>query len=153
MDHGIPAITYEAGEPLRFHGGEITRGLVGVRQLLRALGMLDGEVRADEPTLIRATSWVRVADGGIFLPARALGDKVGAGDMLGTVTDPITNERSEIRSPHEGRIIGMALSQVVIPGFAAFHLGDENAALPVAEELAPTASPARDDLDPEVRPE
>ena len=115
--------------------------------------MIDGGLKTDEPTLIRAASGVRVADGGIFLPARSLGDKVGAGDTLGTVTDPITNERSEIRSPRAGRIIGMALSQVVIPGFAAFHLGDESAPLPSAEEVAPAASHAPEDRDPEDRPE
>jgi hypothetical protein len=152
MDHGIPAITYEAGEPLRFHGGEITRGLVGVRQLLRALGMIDGDTNAEEPTLIRHASWVRVADGGIFIPARALADKVEPGDILGTVTDPITNERSEIRSPAAGRIIGMALSQVVIPGFAAFHLGDENATLPESGPL-PSTPMTPEELDPEERPE
>ena len=153
MDHGIPAITYEAGEPLRFHGGEITRGLLGVRRLLRAQGMIDGEVSREEPTLIRAATWVRVADGGIFLPVRSLGDKVEAGDTLGTVTDPITNDRSEILSPSAGRIIGMALSQVVIPGFAAFHLGDENALLPGTQAVEPAASPPPEELDPEERPE
>ncbi len=152
MDHGIPAITYEAGEPLRFHAGEITRGLLGVRQLLRALRMIDGDGASEEPTLIRRASWVRVADGGIFIPARDLADKVEAGDLLGTVTDPITNERSEIRSPSSGRIIGRALSQVVIPGFAVFHLGDENAPLPAPSPTS-TTSPTPEELDPEERPE
>jgi hypothetical protein len=39
------------------------------------------------------------------------------------VTDPISNERTIVFSPYEGRLIGMALNQVVIPGFAAFHIG------------------------------
>ena len=45
------------------------------------------------------------------------------GEVLGTVTDPITNARSEIVSPYRGRILGMALDQVVLPGFAAYHIG------------------------------
>ena len=47
------------------------------------------------------------------------------GGALGTVTDPITNESSEITSPIAGRVIGMAVNQVVMPGFAAYHLGIE----------------------------
>ena len=47
------------------------------------------------------------------------------GDLLGTITDPMSNASSELRSPYSGRIIGMARNQVVMPGFAAFHVGIE----------------------------
>ncbi len=55
-----------------------------------------------------------------------LGDSVSEGDVLGIVTDPITNHRTELVSPIEGNIIGMAINQVVIPGFAAYHIGIES---------------------------
>ena len=42
---------------------------------------------------------------------------------MGVVTDPITNIKNDIVAPQDGRVIGMALNQVVLPGFAAFHLG------------------------------
>ena len=64
--------------------------------------------------------------------------------MLGTVTDPITNLRSELRAPSDGRVLGMALNQVVMPGFAAFRIGipttDAELASPDAidEALLPT---------------
>ena len=153
VDAGIPAITYEAGEPLRFQEGEIARGLQGTRELLGHMGLIDA--RATErppPTLIRASTWVRVDDGGIFLPSTRLGARVSTGELLGTVTDPILNERSEVRAPMGGRVIGMALPQVVIPGFAAFHLGDEDAALPSEPENAPDGHEAAL-LDPDERPE
>ncbi|MEO1204486.1 MAG: deacylase, partial [Pseudomonadota bacterium] len=35
--------------------------------------------------------------------------------------------RVELRSPYAGRIIGMARNQVVMPGFAAFHVGIQTA--------------------------
>ena len=54
-----------------------------------------------------------------------LGEKIKNGDVLGTVTDPITNQPSEIVSPYAGRILGMAVNQVVMPGFAAYHVGIE----------------------------
>ena len=43
--------------------------------------------------------------------------------VLGVITDPITNLQSEIISPYDGQIIGMAVDQVVMPGFASFHIG------------------------------
>src|SRR5690606_11248525 len=51
----------------------------------------------------------------------------------GTVTDPISNRRGAIISPFDGRIIGMAINQVVMPGFAAFHLGRESSRTGVSE--------------------
>ncbi len=46
-------------------------------------------------------------------------------NALGTVTDPISNEQVEITAPYPGRVIGMALNQFVMPGFATFHLAAE----------------------------
>ena len=56
-----------------------------------------------------------------------LGRKVKTGDRLGTVTDPISNEQVAITAPYSGRVIGMALNQFVMPGFATFHLATEGA--------------------------
>jgi hypothetical protein len=75
-----------------------------------------------EPVYYRS-SWVRADNGGILLAEVSLGSTVREGDLLGTINDPMSNARSELRSPYSGRIIGMARNQVVMPGFAAFHVG------------------------------
>ncbi len=151
---GIPAMTYEAGEPMRFRTEEIRRGFEGVRHLLAHLGM-HGRPGKGRSEIFYRSRWVRVNDGGIFLTNRRLGESVLAGDLLGTVTDPVSNERSHVVAPVSGRIIGMALPQVVIPGFAAFHLGLE-AEVPVFEgapdgQLAPEADAGQ--LEAEENPE
>jgi hypothetical protein len=51
----------------------------------------------------------------------------------------MNNARTEIHSPYSGRVIGMARNQVVMPGFAAFHVGietDENSASQHLQEVA-----------------
>lgn len=154
-DAGIPAITYEAGEPMRFQKEEIERGFEGVINLLGSLGMHGRAPRGGPEEVFYRSRWVRVNDGGIFLTDRHLGEAVKGGDLLGTVTDPISNERSQVIAPISGRIIGMALSQVVIPGFAAFHLGlaqdaPSDAAGAAAE---PTGQGASGQLEPEDHPE
>jgi hypothetical protein len=48
---------------------------------------------------------------------------VREGDILGSITDPIRKEKSVVVSPWRGRIIGMTLAPVMLPGYAAFHIG------------------------------
>ena len=75
-----------------------------------------------EPIYYRSTL-VRANRGGILLANVSLGSTVRKGDLLGTITDPMNNESTAIYSAYSGRIIGMARNQVVMPGFAAFHIG------------------------------
>jgi predicted deacylase len=125
MDVGIPAVIYEAGQPLRFEEDEIARGYAGIRNVMVQLGMLGGDRAAVAPAqVIRRTLWVRARNrGGIFLTPRRPGDLVRRGDALGTVTDPITEETDTIRAPVDGIIVGMAVPQVVLAGYALFHIG------------------------------
>ncbi len=159
-DADIPAVTFEAGEPLRFQADEIGRGVTGLRGLLASLRMTSGGAPRRPHRIYYRSRWLRVNDGGIFLTERKLGDEVQVGDPLGTVTDPVTNERSTVIAPFRGRIIGMAVPQVVIPGFAAFHIGIEQPGqVPPSEpelevEAEGEAPPRRpDQLDPEEAPE
>ena len=73
---------------------------------------------------------MRADSGGILFSDVSLGSSVREGDLLGTITDPMSNVRTELRSPYSGRIIGMARNQVVMPGFAAFHVGISSAKVP-----------------------
>ena len=121
---GIPAVTVEAGGPSQLELAEVRHGVKGIETLLTTLGMAK-KVRLwgdPEPVYYRST-WVRADNGGILLADVGLGSKVRRGDLLGTIVDPMSNARSELRSPYTGRIIGMARNQVVMPGFAAFHVG------------------------------
>jgi hypothetical protein len=53
--------------------------------------------------------------------------------------------RSEIVSPYDGQVIGMAVDQVVMPGFAGFHIGVQRAE--DQHSIAHAAS-ARKQIDP-----
>ena len=121
---GIPSVTLEAGGPSQLELNEVKVGVKGIQTLINTLGMVK-KIRLwgdPEPVYYRS-SWVRANNGGILLADVSLGSTVRKGDLLGTITDPMSNARSELRSPYSGRIIGMARNQVVMPGFAAFHVG------------------------------
>ena len=125
LDAGVPAVIYEAGEPLRFQENEIAIGVEGVQHVMVDLGMIAGTKNSNRPSAVyRKTSWVRSGDAiGIFLTARQPGDLVRQGDELGTVTDPVTEETAVIVAPADGKIIGMAVPQLVLPGYGLFHIG------------------------------
>jgi predicted deacylase len=124
LDAGLPAVIYEAGEPLRFEEAEIARGVEGVSNVMSDLGMIQGKPRRHPSQVYRKTSWLRAGDAiGVFLTPRKPGDQVRAGDVLGSVTDPVSEESATIVAPRDGRIIGMAVPQLVLPGYGLFHLG------------------------------
>jgi predicted deacylase len=137
---GIPAVTVEAGGPSQLELVEVNHGVKGIQALLTTLEMLKRRRlwAAPAPVYYRS-SWVRANNGGILLSDVALGSTVRKGDLLGSITDPMSNARSELRSPYAGRIIGMARNQVVMPGFAAFHIGIETDKIVVDEEPAADA--------------
>jgi hypothetical protein len=121
---GIPALTLEVGEPMRYQPDEVAHGVKGLRSLLNHLGMVSTFRfwREPQPTYYRS-SWVRADNEGILRSSIKLGQSVKVGDLLGMIIDPITNARSEIRSPHNGRVLGMSLNQTMMPGYAAYHIG------------------------------
>ena len=121
---GIPTVTLEAGGPSALEASVVRQGVTGIETLISTLSMQRRRsIWGDpEPVYYRST-WVRADSGGILFSDVSLGSSVRKGDLLGTITDPVSNARAELRAPYSGRVLGMARNQVVMPGNAAFHLG------------------------------
>lgn len=96
MVAGIPAIIYEADPP-----------------------------NTSPAQRLASSRWLRVPkrQGGIFLPTVGVGDVVTTGQLVATVTDPITDQVHEIRANEDGVVIGMSLPRVVLSGSALIHVG------------------------------
>jgi len=122
---GIPTILYEGGEPNRFQLAEIKLGVAGVLNVMAHLEMLARPLQeTGKPQVFSTSTWVRVppGKGGNFFPDHELGARVQKDDLLGTVTDPLTSEKVEIRAPFNAKIIGMSIPQVALSGFILFDL-------------------------------
>lgn len=122
---GIPAIIYEAGEPYRFQEGEIHRGVQGVENIMAYLdmtGLTDEEI--PDARIYERSKWIRteIGTGGFFFPTAKLGDSVEPGESLGRIVDPMTDVSVEVLSPIAGEVVGMAVPQPVLSGYALFHL-------------------------------
>ncbi len=125
--NGIVALTMELGESLRIQENQIEAGTYSINSMLDKLEMYTRAfIWGDPKPTYYESLWLRAESGGILFSEMDLGDRVSSGDVLGFVTDPITNLRTELVSPVNGNIIGMAVNQVVIPGFAAYHIGIES---------------------------
>ncbi len=122
---GVPAIIYEAGEPYRFQEDEIDAGVMGARNVMAYLDMTDAaEQEVPETRIYERSRWVRVPPdkGGFFFPDIALGARVEPGDKLGRIIDPLTDAEFAVVSTLSGEVIGMAVAQPVLMGYALFHI-------------------------------
>ena len=124
VEIGIPSSTLEAGEPMRIQEDVVKDGAERILTLMANMGMYKNSFFwSDAEPVYLNSRWVRSEQGGLLISNVKVGDKIKHGDLLGKVVDPIENREYPIHSPYEGQVIGMALNQVVMPGYAAYHLG------------------------------
>lgn len=149
QDRGIISVTLETGGPLHLEKDAVDWGVKGIENLLHSLEMQDTlRLWTTPQPVYYKTRWVRAQQGGLLFSTVELNDVVKKGQLMGRVTDPITNTSSDITAPYNGRVVGMAFDQVVSPGFAAYHLGVEAPAKELSAQ--PSAAPfvSTDDAQP-----
>ncbi|HEX6202185.1 MAG TPA: succinylglutamate desuccinylase/aspartoacylase family protein [Thermoanaerobaculia bacterium] len=120
---GVPTIVYEAGSPRRFERPFIEVGKRGVLNVMRHLGMLAGE--PEPPPLqveVRDTHWLRARAGGILDLKAELGQPLRRGAEVSINTSPFGRERSVLKAPHPGVVLGLTRLPLVHPGDAICHL-------------------------------
>ncbi len=145
---GIPAVTFELGEPGTLQLDHVRLGVKALDTLLDKLDMVDRfRLWAEPQPVFYRSRWLRAYRGGILTSSVRLGARVTRGEVLGVVTNPLTNERSEILSPYDGRLLGRALNQFVLPGFATFHIGIETSDVAAPAPDLPPEDPGYGDDD------
>jgi len=121
---GIPTVALELGEPGTLQVPHVEAGVEIVETVLSALGMTrSSRMAAKSQPVFYSSRWVRANYGGLLVSKVTVGDHVKRGTLLGTMVNPLGNESYEIVAPYSGRILGMALNQFMLPGYAAFHIG------------------------------
>lgn len=121
---GCPTVVLEAGEVWKVEPGIVESATRGVRNVLRALGMLPGEPeRPGYQVLIETSKWIRADLGGFLQFHIQPGDIVEAGQPLATNTTLLGRERSTLRAPFDAVVIGMTTLPSVTPGAPVCNLG------------------------------
>jgi len=136
----IPVLTYEAGEALRFDPIAINAGIIGIKRVMQAIGMLRASRKKTPASIIaKSTSWLRAEADGILRTLVSLGDKVEKGQILAYINSPLGKLEVEIRANKGGIVIGQQTLPLVNEGDAVFHLAyfdqDDDIVEQVVEEF------------------
>lgn len=124
-DLGIPIITYEGGEALRFDEPAIKAGVEGVRNVMQHLGMLPPRKRprmAYDGFVAKSSSWMRAPADGLFRSRVVLGQAVDKGELLGIINGPLGGDDIAVTASCAGIVIGITHLPLVNEGEALVHL-------------------------------
>jgi predicted deacylase len=121
---GCPTIIMEGGEVWKVEPTIVESARRGIRNVLRGLEMLEGEVeRPDFQIVIEKTKWIRAKKGGFMQFHVAPGDIVEKGQPLATNTTLLGDERNSVHAPFDAVVIGMTSLPAISPGEPICHLG------------------------------
>jgi predicted deacylase len=120
---GVPTVVYEAGSARRFERPFIEVGIQGVLNVLRHLKMMPGEPASPPLRLwIERTRWIRSRKGGILELKVDLGAPLRRGQAISTNSNPFGRERSQLKAPYAGIVLGLTQLPLVHPGDAICHV-------------------------------
>lgn len=118
MEAGVPAVTFEVGGPKKWQADLIERAVLGLENMMRGLGQLEGERRRMEPgPYVGANSTNIYTDQAGFAYIHvALKERVSKGQKLATVVDAFGREKATYYSPHDGVVLSVSTDPLREPG-------------------------------------
>ena len=120
---GVKVLLYEGGEALRFDELAIDAAVRGTLRVMAHLGMVEPTSRPVGKTVFSdASSWLRAPESGILHTTRRTGDRVGKGEVVGVVADPLGQASLPLFSDWDGIIVGRTNLPLVNRGDAVFHI-------------------------------
>ena len=162
-EQDIPVLLYEAGEALRFDEVAIRAGVSGIINVMRHIGMLPAS-RSKKPRrtpmVTNQSYWVRATVSGVLRALVPLGAFVKAGEVIGVISDPISDSGGdvEICANEAGIVIGRSYLPLIYEGDALFHIAKYKADIEEAlqhysdflEEFEPESYPSTPGEDPPI---
>lgn len=124
-DMGIPMVVFEGGESQRIDEFSIQEGLKGLKRVLIARGMINGNVEKQESLIINDNAWIRAARSGMFTCTKVAGDTIKKGEVIGSITGPYGNFSYKVKARKDGILFGHNNQPVINKGDALFHVGYE----------------------------
>jgi len=126
-DLGIPSITVEVGDPLRFQRGLVRSSRLGIQAMLDDLDMFDHDgIPPIEETLECSRSyWIYAPNGGLLRVLPAVAERVEAGQPIAVMHDMFGEMVHEILAPENGVVVGKSSNPVAESGARILHLGIE----------------------------
>ena len=121
---GCPTIIMEGGEVWKVEPRIVETTVRGVKNVLRELNMLGGEIESpDYQVVVEKSKWMRAERGGFLQFHVQPGEIVEKDQPLATNTTLLGRERSMLHAPFSGVVIGMTTLPAVSPGEPVCNIG------------------------------
>ena len=125
MAHDIPAITVEVGNPLRFQRNLIRDSLIGIKNVLAHLEMIEEDYvpPVDAPVICKRSYWIYSQHGGFLEVFPDVATHVRRGRALASVTSIFGDLVAEYGAPEDAVIVGRSTNPLCETGSRVVHLG------------------------------
>jgi hypothetical protein len=123
---GKTMLLFEGGKSLDLDQTVIECGVVGALNVMKHLGMHEGEISIEtKPVIIQKSKWLRAPYSGMFQSLVKNGSQVKHKDLLGRISDPFGGFEKNVFAPFDCHIFGMNTAPIVYKGDAIFHVSTE----------------------------
>jgi predicted deacylase len=122
---GAIAMGIEVGEGGRLDEETTVRGVQGLENVFRKIGMIedDNYHKIGRRMVITSMTIVRASRGGLLHRMVELNQEVAEGQLVATVTDVFGEVVEEIHAPHAGPVVRIVTFPIVAAGERAVQLG------------------------------
>ena len=121
---GITAVAVEFGSAETIQAGVVDTVVRSLTALMQGLKMSEGQPpTVGKQEIFSDALWLRVPEGGLFLSRVKPGDEVRAGEPVGVLANLLGDEELVLQSPVDGKILGLAHDQFVLPGYGVANIG------------------------------
>ena len=125
MKLGMPAITVEVGNPLRFQARMIASSIAGIRRMMADLGFTPGHVDPPKspPVICSRSRWIHAEHGGLLEVLPDVTDRVTQGQVVARVSNVFGQKIAEYLAENDGIVIGRSSNPVCQTGSRILHVG------------------------------
>ena len=123
---GTPILLFEGGKSLELDPEVVECGVQGAYNVMKHLGMQQGEPDGDSnPIVIKKSKWIRAQYSGIFETRVKNGTCVKKKSVIARISDPFGDFEKRILAPFDCYIFGLNTTSIVNKGDAIFHVSVE----------------------------
>jgi len=122
IEKGVPLVLSEVTGQGRADNWDVEANVVGVRNIMKHLGMIEGEVERvpERRRYIDSETYIFARNGGFLRPSVKTGDLIHEGQLIGITQDLYGNTLEEISSPLDGIVTGIRTKPVAWGGEMLF---------------------------------
>lgn len=121
---GVPSITVEYGNPQVYQKEMISRGVIGLQNLMVYLGLQKGEVQPPNTGNVCAKSYWLYTDMGGYLDVLVdLNQELKQNDVIAILKNSFGEVIATYKAPEDGIVVGKSTNPVSSSGSRIIHLG------------------------------